>query len=150
MTRAESIHLTLAFLGDVDLHDLNRLLDPPDNIASSPFVLTLDEWGCWPRNGIGWAMPIHAPDVLFDLAANLERWLRGAGFALEHRAFVPHVTLLRKVECVAMPRAMTPVIWSVDAFVLVQSSVSPQGSRYKILQHWPLKCGDDKTVTSDA
>ncbi len=138
MTRAESIHLTLAFLGDVDVQDLNRLLDPPPDVPSSPFVLTLDAWGCWPRNGIGWTMPRQAPDALLNLAANLERWLRGAGFALEHRAFVPHVTLLRKVECVEMPRAMTPVVWSVDEFVLVQSTVMPRRSRYEILQRWPL------------
>jgi 2'-5' RNA ligase len=118
---------------------LNRLLDPPHDVRSSPFVLTLDAWGGWPRNGIGWTVPKQAPDALFDLAANLERWLRGAGFALERRAFVPHVTLLRKVECVEMPRAMTPVTWSVDEFVLVQSTVSPRRSRYEILQRWPLK-----------
>lgn len=138
MTRAESIHLTLAFLGDVDVGDLNRLLDPPREVTSSPFLLTLDAWGCWPRNGIGWAMPAQPPRALLDLAGNLERWLRGAGFPLERRAFVPHVTLLRKVACVEMPHPMTPVIWSVNEFVLVQSTVSPRGSRYEILQRWPL------------
>jgi len=137
-TRDDSIHLTLAFVGDVDAEFLPRLLAPPDGIFTSAFLLTLDDWGCWGRNGIGWAAPSHIPAPLRHLASNLEGWLRGAGFELEQRPFTPHVALVRKAQCAPLPDSMPPVDWQVEDFVLVRSSVSPEGSRYQSIGRWPL------------
>ena len=137
-TRDDSIHLTLAFLGAVDVENLPRLLAPPAGVFTSAFLLTLDDWGCWARNGVGWAAPSHIPALLRDLAANLENWLRGAGFKLEDRAFTPHVTLLRKARCTPLPDAMAPIQWQVEDFVLVQSTVLPGGARYQCVGRWPL------------
>jgi RNA 2',3'-cyclic 3'-phosphodiesterase len=48
-TRDESLHLTLAFIGEVDAENLPRLLAPPAGVFTPAFLFTLDEWGCWPR-----------------------------------------------------------------------------------------------------
>jgi 2'-5' RNA ligase len=125
-TRDDSIHLTLAFVGAVNAENLARLLLPPAEVLTSAFLLTLDEWGCWARNGIGWAAPSQIPESLHDLALNLEGWLRGAGFELERRAFKPHVTLV------------APVAWRVAEFALIQSHARPGGARYETLRAWPL------------
>ena len=84
-THDDSIHLTLAFVGAVDVENLACLLAPPADVFTPAFLLTLDDWGCWARNGIGWAAPSHIPEALRDLTQNLEGWLRGAGFDLEQR-----------------------------------------------------------------
>lgn len=138
-SRADTLHLTLAFLGDVDVEHLPRLLAPPDGVFTSAFLLTLDQWGCWSRNGVGWAAPSRIPEPLRDLAANLEGWLRSAGFELERRAFTPHVTLIRKAQCTPLPDAVTPVSWRVSEFALIHSQLQPGGSRYRILGTWPLE-----------
>lgn len=137
-TRDDSIHLTLAFVGAVDVENLPRLLAPPADVFSSAFLLTLDDWGCWARNGIGWAAPSHIPQPLRDLAANLEGWLRGAGFELEHRSFTPHVTLVRKAQCAPLPDSMRPVEWQVEEFALIHSQPTTGGARYEALRAWPL------------
>ena len=137
-TRDDSIHLTLAFVGAVDVEYIPRLLAPPADVFTSAFLLTLDEWGCWARKGIGWAAPSHIPEPLRDLAANLEGWLRGAGFVLEDRAFTPHVTLIRKAQCAPLTEPMAPIAWQVEAFALIHSQLAPGGARYETLHAWPL------------
>ncbi len=137
-TRDDSLHLTLAFIGEVDVEELPRLLAPPADIFTSAFVLVLDDWGCWARNGIGWAAPLRIPGPLRDLAANLEGWLRSGGFELEHRAFTPHVTLVRKAQCAPLPDSMVPIEWQVEGFALIHSRLAPGGARYKTLRAWPL------------
>ncbi|HEX9451734.1 MAG TPA: RNA 2',3'-cyclic phosphodiesterase [Burkholderiales bacterium] len=137
--RDESLHLTLAFVGDTDVENLPRLMAPPAGVFTPAFLLILDDWGCWARNGIGWTAPARIPESLRDLAANLEGWLRGAGFELEHRAFTPHVTLVRKAQCAPLPDAMVPIAWQVDEFSLIRSELAPGGSRYSVLHTWPLE-----------
>lgn len=143
-TRDESLHLTLAFIGEVDIEDFDRLRGVPPTVAAGAFTLTLDHWDCWPRKRIGWAGPVSMPLQLERLAANLESWLRGLGFELEKRKFTPHVTLVRDAQFAAMPGAMPPVHWRVEEFVLARSQRLPRGSQYEIVARWPL----DETVTS--
>jgi RNA 2',3'-cyclic 3'-phosphodiesterase len=137
--RDENLHLTLAFIGAVDAKNLPRLLAPPAGVFTPAFPFTLDDWGCWARNGIGWAAPSHIPAVLLDLAGNLEGWLRDGGFELERRPFMPHVTLVRDAQCMPLPESLTPIEWRVREFVLMQSQLLPGGARYEILHAWPLE-----------
>lgn len=137
-TRDENLHLTLAFLGNVEAGDLERLRAVPASIAAGTFDLVLDTWDCWPHNRVGWAGPSSMPPQLERLASNLSHWLRGMGFGLEARRFAPHVTLVRDAQYAAMPKAMAPVNWSVKEFVLVRSQRLPRGSQYEVVERWPL------------
>ena len=137
-TRDDSIHLTLAFLGEVNVDRLPVLLAPPQDLFPAAFTLALDEWGCWSRNGIGWAGPSHTPAGLRDLVANLQAWLRVAGFDLERRAFLPHVTLIRKAQCATLPALGPQVSWPVGECVLVRSTRARTGSCYEVIGRWPL------------
>lgn len=137
-TRDDSIHLTLVFVGVVNVENLPCLLAPPADVFTSSFRLTLDDWGCWARKGIGWVGPSHVPGPLRELAANLEGWLRGAGFELEHRVFTPHVTLVRKARSAPLPDAMVPIEWQVEEFALMHSRLAPDGACYEALRTWPL------------
>ena len=132
VTRTDSIHLTLAFLGDIALDRVEQLLALPADVTSAPFELHLDRLGVWPRNGIGWAAPSGAPDALVELQARLANWLEQAGFRVEARAFVPHVTLVRKATHAVPDLAMPSIAWPVDEFVLVRSNLSATTSRYEM------------------
>jgi 2'-5' RNA ligase len=138
-TRDESLHLTLAFIGDVDVENLPSLLAPPARVLTPAFLLTLDDWGCWARNGIGWAAPSRIPAALLDLAGNLQGWLRDAGFELERRPFTPHVTLVRDAQCMPLPESLTPIEWRVKEFALMHSQLLPGGARYEMLRAWSLE-----------
>jgi len=139
LARSVSLHLTLAFIGRTDAENLQRLLSPPADVFTPAFLLALDDWGCWPRNSIGWTAPTRIPGPLRDLAANLEGWLRSAGFELEHRTFAPHVTLIRSAQCVPMPGAMAPIEWQVNEIALIRSQPVQGGHRYSVLRTWPLE-----------
>ena len=141
-TRDDSIHLTLAFVGDVDSVRLPELLAPPAVLTVARFTLTLDCWGCWPRNGVAWVAPSSVPDALRELAAGMEAWLRDAGFEMDVRPFNPHVTLIRKAQCAPLPGSMPGIQWKVEDFVLVQSKPAPDGSRYETIGRWPLLGSD--------
>lgn len=137
-TRDESLHLTLAFIGEIDIESCERLRALPAEVLTSRFRLTLDRWDCWPRNGIGWAGPTVIPVQLRDLSKNLEAWLRVSGFEAGRSKFTPHVTLLRDAQFAAMPGPLTPIEWRVEDLVLVRSELLPQGAHYKVVASWPL------------
>jgi 2'-5' RNA ligase len=137
-TRDESIHLTMAFVGDVDGARLAELLVPPAELTVTRFTLTLDRWGCWPRNGIAWVAPSRVPEPLRELAAQMEAWLRDTGFEMDARPFNPHVTLVRKAECAPLPDSTPNIAWQVEDFVLVRSTLASDGSRYETIGRWPL------------
>jgi 2'-5' RNA ligase len=137
-TRDDSIHLTLAFVGEVDSVRLAELLAPPAELIVARFTLTFDCWGCWPRNGIAWVAPSRVANPLRKLAAGMEAWLRDAGFELDVRPFNPHVTLVRRAQCAPLPDSTPTIEWQVEDFVLVRSTLAPDGSRYETIGRWPL------------
>jgi 2'-5' RNA ligase len=137
-TRDESIHLTLVFIGEVDIESFDRLLALPAGVLTAGFRLVLDRWDCWPRNGIAWAGPSRSPAALMQLAQNLEAWLRAGGFDVRREKFTPHVTLLRDAQYAAMPEPPAPIEWEVKDLVLVRSELLPKGTHYGIVARWPL------------
>lgn len=135
--RADTLHLTLAFLGDTPAAARDAFLPMIDAIRAEPFELMLDQAGRWPHNRIGW-LGCSAPAApLADLAERLRRVLRESGVALDARPFVPHVTLLRNAPGGPVP-ACAPVRWRVEDFVLATSRTDAGGARYEIAGRWPL------------
>jgi 2'-5' RNA ligase len=141
-TRDDSIHLTLAFVGDVDSERLAELLAPPAELTVARFTLTFDCWGCWPRNAVAWVAPSRTPEPLRELAARMQAWLGDAGFELDVRPFSPHVTLVRKAQCAPLPDSAPSIEWQVEDFVLVRSALGAAGSRYEIIGRWSLLNAD--------
>lgn len=141
VTRMDSIHLTVAFLGDVPIDRVDVFRAVPPEIAVPPFAMQLDRVGHWVRNGIVWAAPSMVPDALADLQARLTAWVRGQGIVPDARPFRPHVTLLRKAARGELTPASAPVEWRAEAFVLVRSGRLPDGSRYETIGRFPLNPG---------
>jgi 2'-5' RNA ligase len=135
--RADTLHFTLAFLGSTLVERLDTLIACADRVQVDSFELILDQAGYWRHNRIGWLGASQAPVQLFDLVGALNTALQGAGFPVDLRAHVPHVTLLRNTAGGALP-VCEPVCWTVSDFVLVKSSTETDGARYEIMRHWPL------------
>ena len=143
-TRPETIHLTLAFLGDVAVDRLPALVDAARAVRAAPFALTLDRCGYWSHNRLLWAGCSHVPEALSDLAGKLAEALSGAGFlnTTGQRSFTPHVTLVRKVAQRDPPvPACVPLVWPCTSFVLVRSTLTAAGPSYRPLAEFPLDGG---------
>ncbi|MEW6314352.1 MAG: RNA 2',3'-cyclic phosphodiesterase [Pseudomonadota bacterium] len=138
-TRPDTIHLTLVFLGDVPLARIEEIKRMADEVSVAEFDWTLDLARCWRHNKIVWAGSSNVPAELSELVGQLETRLRGAGFALELRPYVPHVTLLRHARCDAELPALPPVAWPAQEFVLAQSVLKESGSEYAVIGRWPLQ-----------
>jgi RNA 2',3'-cyclic 3'-phosphodiesterase len=140
-TRQETVHLTLAFIGDVPLDRLPDLERAARGVRTEAFDLTLDQFGLWRHNRIFWAGCSVVPPALVDLAGVLGAALQAAGFdvADARRNFTPHVTLVRKVKALDAPLPPGQTLpWPCPKFVLVCSTLSTAGSSYQSLAEFPL------------
>lgn len=139
LTRAETIHLTLAFIGDTADSRLDELLQIGADLKVSRFEMQFDALGCFERSGIAWAAPSVTPNPLLDLVRKLQDRLGKAGFPTEKRPYKPHITLLRKARCRPIDwQPPVPLIWKARDFVLVRSDLSSAGASYARVGEWPL------------
>lgn len=138
--RADTLHLTLQFIGNIKRSQLPKLITAADKVsAPPPFRLELNMLAFWKHNRIGYATPGTSEPALETLAATLQHALASEGFAAgDGTGFSPHVTLLRNVEPILTPQNFTPVTWQVNAFVLVESVITSQRAEYRILGEWPF------------
>lgn len=140
--RRDTIHLTLAFLGDVDTARIDCLQACACSLRGERFNLALDRVGSWHGNHILWTGLARAPSALCRLAEALGERLRAAGFALEERAFSPHVTLVRNARQAPPVREVDAIHWPVASFVLVASERTTGGAHYRVLGRWQLGARD--------
>lgn len=132
--RPETLHLTLAFLGQVERARLAALQQTVREVSVPSFPLCLDTLRYWAHNRIVYAAPSAPPAALGRLAAELAERLRHAGWAFDARPFQPHVTLLRSARCPAvLPLPAAPVHWAVHDMALVSSVRDEQGAHYEVL-----------------
>jgi 2'-5' RNA ligase len=137
LMHADTLHITLAFLGSTPAEQLDVLVACADSIHSEPFELILDQAGYWRHNRIGWLGATATPPQHFELVGALNAALQAAGFSVDARPHVPHVTLLRKSAGGEVPPC-EPVRWPVSDFVLVASRTETEGARYEVIRRWPL------------
>lgn len=142
VTRLDSIHLTIAFLGEVPADRIEIFRSLPPEIVAPAFSMRLDRVGHWVRNGIVWAAPSVVPDALSVLQARLAAWVTSQGIVLDARPFRPHVTLLRKAARGELTAPEVPIAWTAGEFVLVRSGRHAEGSRYETIARFPLNPGD--------
>jgi 2'-5' RNA ligase len=136
--RAEAIHLTLAFLGEVAGERAAAAADAARRARVAPHLLLLEEAHCWARNRIVWAGPREMPAALAALARSLDEALTDRGFRLERRPFAAHVTLLRKAGVSRRLPPLPRLEWPVAEFCLVRSTLDAKGSRYQIVERFAL------------
>lgn len=142
-----NLHVTLAFLGDVDDDRLDVVESAIDEAMSSSRQFTLVPTSIEPRPSASRAsmlwMAYDDPDGgCSELASSLSVPLERAGFTFERRRFVPHLTLVRarkrrrgpRLDCTAAERARFGV--SDPVVSLYSSRLSPGGASYTRLRSW--------------
>jgi 2'-5' RNA ligase len=151
-TAPDNLHLTLRFLGDVDEHGVSRLTSalPQAVVGQRAFVLRMAGAGAFPnfaRPRVVW-IGVTDPRPLSALAEDVEQACALLGFERDARAFAGHVTLgrvrrpLSREAARALESAARGVpndyVTTVQSAELMQSELSPRGSRYTVVASLPL------------
>jgi len=137
--RAETLHLTLLFLGEVPRDNIRRLQRQVDALEMAPFSFRLTRIACWRHNRIAYAAPDEEVTPLPALSEALRALTDAAGVEFDRRDFTPHVTLLRKVTQAFEPQPIQLPEWKAEAFSLIESSTLERGASYRTLKTW--RCG---------
>ena len=147
--QAEGMHLTLAFIGEVDDARRQAVESALKSVAGAPFSLCLGGLARYPRRGpprVLWSGAAPEREIA-ALADAIRAALEGVGLALERRPFRAHVTLARFRR--PPPRAdleryldrhsafATPPA-DIDSFHLYSSHLQSTGARYRKEATFPL------------
>ena len=141
-TKAENIHLTLVFVGEVDISQVDALCQAADEIEGhgvQAFDFVIERICVWKRKNIVYAEINEIPQPLIDLVEALQSRLSSAGFSLEERPYKPHITLMRNAACKTLPELAEPIIWRVREWVLIKSDQTSDGSVYTPIGRWSLE-----------
>ena len=150
--RADNLHVTLKFLGEVDERLLANLCESMQMVkVSGAIELQAARLDAFPPRGparVIVAAMTGSDGVVSALHEAIEQRCRKLGFDAEQRRYHPHVTLARAKAGVPRERfdhleGAAPAMWPgprfiVDGFVLFQSQLHPHGARYVKLATFPL------------
>ena len=136
--KSANLHITLAFLGNVDAGQHACVESVANKLQGSPFTLTIDTAGYWHKPRILWIGPGSMPDTLVTLATALRDGAVNCGLQMDKRPYNAHMTLMRKATKKHVEKSILPFTWEVNSFVLVRSTSSPEGLVYDVEKKWPL------------
>ena len=152
--RAEGLHLTLRFLGDVDSDVVPSIISAMETAAaeSAPFELTLAGTGAFPNTATPrtlWVGMKGDLDRLVTLQRGVQSALETAGFGRSGERFSPHVTIARvrdrasraqigRITAALDEANPSPVAFQVDSITLMRSTPQPGGSIFTHLHTAPL------------
>lgn len=134
---SENFHLTLMFLGVVDVNQLPTILEAAQRLRPLVQVepVVLDQLEVWRRSQALVLTAKQPPKGLLRWAYALQEAMLPLGFTVDPRAFRPHLTLMRDFR-IAVPEAgvVPEFVWKAREFALFES----YKGRYQPLAHWPL------------
>lgn len=133
--RTDSLHLTLAFLGNVNNAQRECVETVAESLSITPFSLCLEHLGVFSRAKVLWLGIEEQPDALTQLANDLAKGARNCGIKLDEKAFKPHVSLIRKVNRLH-ELEVEPIYWNINRFCLVQSISHREGVEYQVVKSW--------------
>ena len=127
-TKAENLHLTLAFIGEYP--DADAVLEVLAATPFRPFELRLSGIGAF---GDLWWIGLERSDALAAFVRALRHGLSDAGIPFDRKRFSPHITLARRVICPrqGMPGVSVPEAgMTVDHIALMRSDPGRDGRIY--------------------
>lgn len=143
---AKNYHLTLAFLGNVDMDRIEEITAAIDAIAlrHALFDLSFDRIGAFPNE--------RRPRVVFvgsrgsspqyrALAEDVRAACEELRFTLEHEDAVPHITVARVAKSDHRPLPMLDIekfTARITALTLFESTPTEGATRYSVLHRSPL------------
>ncbi len=151
--KADRIHLTLKFLGNVSedlIPAVSQALDRAGE-AMEPFTVTAGGCGAFPsmkNMRVVWVGIESGFERLQRLQRMVEDVLSGLGFETEARPFKAHLTLGRVKgrtrlgrlqEALVAQKGFRTEAFDVSEIVLYKSDLRPEGPRYTPLHRSPLQ-----------
>ncbi|MDT8306761.1 MAG: RNA 2',3'-cyclic phosphodiesterase [Anaerolineae bacterium] len=140
--RPERMHLTLRFLGDTPVAQLEDLVVALDAVAAKeqPFTLQLGQLGAFPnqrRPRVIWVGLAGEVEAATTLQQALDTALVPLGWQPDSKKFSPHLTLgrvKRKDDRINLPwgQAVVPTAFTVSEIHLMESQLRPQGPLYTV------------------
>jgi len=151
-----SIHLTLKFLGNVNVDMTSQITEAMMEAAQgiSPFHLEIKGLSVFPnlrRVQVVWVGVSGEVEKLLQLQKRIESNLARLGFAPEARAFTPHLTLARVRnqasaderqrlgQLIAGTKFEEGYSFQVDAISLIRSQLTREGAIYSQISSVKLK-----------
>ena len=160
---AESLHVTLKFIGEKPEAKVSQIIEALSSIHAEPFQLRFCGAGFFPTAKaarVFW-IGIEAEDALIHLARAIDESLAKIGIPKEDRAFSPHLTLARATGRSGAPGPRkndktnrlfaklqdflathpAPDFGTMTAreFFLYRSQLSSKGSQYTKIAHFELQ-----------
>jgi len=153
--KADSIHLTLKFLGQVPSDQISLIMSSLRTavVAHAPFTLEVKGAGCFPnihRPRVVWVGVQENDHRLHALQRAVENAIAPLGYPTEIRDFTPHLTLGRLARDVRQSdqKKIGEVVeaagvgslgkWEVKQVALIKSDLKPTGAEYTVLTQAPL------------
>ena len=150
-TRAENLHVTLNFLGEVRDEDLPRIMEALRGVPfAAAILLKFRGLRFFPnerRPRVLW-VGIDGPPLLPVLAGTIETALAAIHVPREERAFTPHLTLARSKEGRVSPSLHDALMkasscdfgtTTASAFHLIRSELKSTGAEYTTLASFPCR-----------
>jgi 2'-5' RNA ligase len=144
--REENLHLTLKFLGEIHVAEVEALSEAIKTAAhaNEKFDFRIGDCGAFPPAGQPRVLWIGVEDEsgkLAHLYEALENECATAGFTREARSFHPHLTIARlrqphgsrQLAQLHKERGFVSETISVSELVVIRSELSSQGSRYTVV-----------------
>ncbi len=151
-SRADNIHLTLKFFGDVEKDATKKLSAVAARVVQtfSPFHIRVGGTGTFPKQALPRVLWVGIEDPSGNLArlhARFEDECAQEGFPKEERAFRPHLTLarIRKPEGsrslgeIHKEIGFGPSEVVVPELLLMRSELSSEGSKYTLISRHHLE-----------
>lgn len=145
-TREDNLHLTLKFLGDVPVNQIESVSQALLRAAIQipDFDLVIRDCGSFPPHGkpnVLWIGINDASSNLRNLHAAIEDECAKAGFDRDQRSFHPHLTIARlrnpkgarSLSEMHQQIGFEPVSVKVGDVCLIRSELSSAGSRYTVI-----------------
>jgi 2'-5' RNA ligase len=148
--RANSIHITLKFLGEIKpelVRQVEEILEPLAHLYKS-FSIKVKGTGCFPNKSkprVFWlGLEQDSGNSLTEIHAWIDDNLKPLGFSVEERDFSAHLTLGR----VKKPQNFTDLfsylektpfteqVFEVDKIVLMRSELKPSGAEYSEIKSY--------------
>jgi RNA 2',3'-cyclic 3'-phosphodiesterase len=142
-TSSDSWHLTLKFLGEIDVALVNSVAEATRAVCDEmlPFDMSIVGWGAFPRPEaprVIWAGAGDGTEEFVTAAKRLDSLLVGQGFEREKKSVRPHITVARVKDANAgaeafaalRQRTLRETTFTIDKLILFRSILDPQGARY--------------------
>lgn len=146
----ENMHLTLLFLGESDVSQVQRMDSNLDRLGGvRPFGIKLSGAGAFPNLSAPktmWLGVREGAPELEKLAAKVAQAAKNSGYPQERKKFKAHLTIARtRGDGGAMPPELKKILdeapelsWRCESFTLMKSQLTPKGPIYTRIREYGL------------